>query len=298
MSAATDITIVTVSYNSSGVLPGLLASRPENTAVVIVDNGSTDIERTASIASENPSVTLLRNSENLGFGAACNRGASQVKTDFILFLNPDSVLEAGALEALLSAAQGAPEAAAFNPGIFDGKGRQRFRGRSPLLARSEWTRDPPEEDAGEIPVLAGSAIFLRRQVFEEVGGFDEAIFLYHEDDDLSLRLRRIGPLMLVPAAKVTHLAGRSSARSSEIAAIKGFHMGRSRVYAMTKHGRPVPWFRTLLRALLQVLSPEMIVSRRKRAKYGNFLRGAWSARLDGGRFVPPAIAEEETVSLP
>jgi GT2 family glycosyltransferase len=129
----------------------------------------------------------------------------------------------------------------------------------------------------DVPLLNGAAIFVRRDYFHDVGGFDEAIFLYHEDDDLSLRLRAAhGPLRHVHAASVTHAEGHSTVRSPATAAFKAYHMAQSAVYAMQKHGQQNAQLRIRLFALAQMLSPFTVLSRRKRAKNLGFLKGAFS----------------------
>ncbi|MCB2135640.1 MAG: hypothetical protein KDE08_06800, partial [Rhodobacteraceae bacterium] len=108
-------------------------------------------------------------------------------------------------------------------------------------------------------------------------------FLYHEDDDLACRLRTgCGPLMFVNAAKVQHLGGQSSARSPAVAALKAWHMGRSRVYAARKHGRAFAFGHAALQALLQLVSPVNLLSKRKRAKNWAFFKGVFAEGLSGG----------------
>lgn len=122
--------------------------------------------------------------------------------------------------------------------------------------------------------MGGAAIFLKKENFLKVGGFDENIFLYHEDDDLSIRLKNeVGPLIYYPHSVVTHSVGNSSKRSPEIAKIKGFQMGKSRIYTMKKYQIKSYRIRCLLLALMQLLSLEMIFSARKRAKYLSFFKG-------------------------
>jgi GT2 family glycosyltransferase len=133
-----------------------------------------------------------------------------------------------------------------------------------------------------VPVLSGAAIFVAKERFDRVGGFDEEIFLYHEDDDLSLRLAQLGPLMHIPGAVVRHAGGRSTARTPEVAYFKAYHLARSRVFAQRKHGVPHPKARVLLQSAAQLLSPLML-SRRKRAKHLGYLAGALSALKDGGK---------------
>lgn len=260
------VTVVTVSFNSEAVLPAMLSSVPLGTPVVIVDNASRDQARLRQLADQY-GARLVACERNLGFGVACNAGAELAETEFLLFLNPDAVLRTGAIEALLDAARRHPEASAFNPRITHEDGSLHFKRRSNLLPKGEWLSREGLAQEGELPVLVGSAIFVSKRNFDRVGGFDPNIFLYYEDDDLSLRLRReVGPLFYVPQAEVMHAGGVSSARSVDVARIKGHHLGRSRVYACVKHG--VRWGKTkaMVDAVLGAVSPLVLLSARKRAK--------------------------------
>lgn len=277
-----DVTVVTVSYNSGSILPRLLASLPAGARVIVVDNGSSDDTAVVSRAAGAELVTL---SSNQGFGRACNAGERAARTAFLFFVNPDARLEAGCVDALLDAAERWPMASAFNPRIENPSGRVEFRWRSVLLPRSAWTERRVTEIETEMPALVGGAFFCRRAAFEQVGGFDPAIFLYHEDDDLSIRMRKAcGPLVFVPQALVRHEAGHSSGRSPEVARLKGFHLARSRVYALAKHNRPLPWLRTFAAAVGGLIVPHSLLSARRRAKYIGQVAGAWSALKDGGAF--------------
>lgn len=274
-------TIVTVSFNSLHVLPQMLASVPSGVPVVIVDNGSTDIAALVDLC-EMHGATLIRNDRNLGFGVACNLGAAAATTEFLLFLNPDAMLAKGALDRLEQAASDYPDASAMNPRIAENDGRPFFKRKSYLMPRSLWmARGWPEADR-EVSILSGAAFFVRRTDFEKVGGFDPEIFLFHEDDDLALRLQaECGPLMFIRDALVQHGGGSSSARNAEIAALKAWHMGHSRVYAARKHGQPFARGRALLQSVLQLISPVVVFSRRKRAKQFALLRGIVHASFGG-----------------
>ena len=276
--SALPVTVISVCYNSTAVIGDMLGSIPPDVPAVLVDNGSTDSAALETIARP-AGARLLRNAENRGFGPACNQGAEGAGTEFLLFLNPDARLEPGALGALVAAAARYPLASAFNPAIRQPDGRPYFkRGSAILPHRVALPRGWPEADR-EVPVLSGAALFVRRTAFEAVGGFDPEIFLYHEDDDLALRLAaRCGPLMFIREAVVSHQGGGSSVRSPAIAALKAWHMGRSRVYAARKHARPFAFAGALVQALVQAASPVVLVSPRKRAKQGAFLRGVWSRR--------------------
>ena len=264
----------------------MLASIPKGVAIVLVDNGSVDAATVAAVAARF-GARLVRNLSNRGFGPACNQGAALAESEFLFFLNPDASLAPGCLAALEAAADRAPSAVAFNPAFSTPGGKPRFKHRSVLLPRRAW-RPPGQPGADcEVPVLSGAALFVRRRAFVEVGGFDENIFLFHEDDDLSLRLAAgPGALRFVRAAAVVHSGGRSSGRNPAVASLKGWYMGRSRVYAARKHQRPWPLATALITALVQLVSPVVLVSVRKRAKQLGFLRGVWSMRVQGDCAVP------------
>lgn len=262
----------------------MLSSVPAGVAVVLVDNASTDPNGLADLAAKHD-ADLVRNTQNRGFGNACNQGAARAETEFLLFLNPDAQLMPGALDGLLSAANTYPKASAMNPRICEADGRPNFKRRSNLMPWSEkMPRGWPETDR-EVSVLSGAALFVRRADFEAVGGFDPQIFLYHEDDDLSRRLRaERGPIMFIREPMVQHMGGHSTVRSPQVAALKAWHMGRSRVYATRKHGRPLPFLGSLNSALWQLFSISVLVSRRKRAKQVAFLKGVLSTLHDGGAY--------------
>ena len=272
------IGIVSVCYNSMSVLPDMLASIPKNIPVILVSNAGENADSSLAKLAESHNATLIVNKVNKGFGIACNQGADILKTELLLFLNPDAVLKPNALDALLTAVDLFPDAVAFNPRMISSSGIPFFKRRSPLLPRSKnMARGWPKTDC-EVTILSGAALLVRRSIFEKVGGFDPTIFLYHEDDDLALRLcKNYGKLYFVRDALVMHMQGNSSERSPEIAANKAWHMGRSRVYATNKHDRPMPFFNSLILALIQVLSVQVLFSRRKRAKQIAYLRGVLSA---------------------
>ncbi|WP_371808880.1 glycosyltransferase family 2 protein [Ruegeria sp. HKCCC2111] len=272
------ITIISVCFNSSGVLPEMLNSIPDGVPTILVDNASDDVEAVQELA-ETHGAILLRNKENKGFGSACNLGAERAQTDLLLFLNPDSKLLPGALEAMQAGADRYPSASAFNPRILSKSGKPSFRRSSVITPRSETLRSKKAEGDLELPVLLGAALLVRRSAFEAVGGFDPEIFLYHEDDDLSLRLKAVcGPLYYIHDAQVTHVQGTSSPSSAAVAGLKGVFMGQSRVYAARKHKVPFAFTRALSSAFLQMLSPVVLFSARKRSKQRAFLRGVWQSR--------------------
>ncbi len=272
------ISIVTVSFNSSGVLDYMLASCPVKVPVIIVDNSSSDIAATRLVAKKY-GAQLIENAENLGFGRACNRGAEEVQTPFVLFLNPDATLDEGALDALIETAQAHPGAVAINPVLIGRDGHPAIKRKSDLIPKSEYVSgDIPDRDA-DIYTLNGAAVMIRIDAFRQVKGFDPNIFLFFEDDDLGARLRLAGGrLMVSHAARVNHVGGAASSGPRLAGeAFKAWHTGYSRFYTMRKHKLPFAVLRALARAIIRVTSPALMLSPLHRARRFAYLRGTWAA---------------------
>jgi len=270
------VTIITVSYNSTDVIEDMLLSVPSDVSVLVVDNASTDLSILKKICSKS-NVKLIENDTNIGFGAACNIGAESATTDYLFFVNPDCVLKENCIDELVATALRNPRAVAFNPRIMQRDGKPSFNYKSTLLPRSQWmARGWPEDDQA-INILSGCALFVRQVDFNAVGGFDSNIFLYHEDDDLSLRLSDRGPLMFSYNSIVSHSIASSSGHSEHISAFKAWHLGYSRIYAMNKHSMLLPILIVFLLALSKALLPDIIFSNYKRQKRWAFLAGISSS---------------------
>lgn len=213
--AASRFTSVSVTYNSAEIIGAALRALPEGVAAVVVDNASRDsIE--AAVREARPDARLVRMERNLGFGAANNRGASEAATEFLLILNPDLRLRDGALAGLAAALDARADLAAVAPDLF--------------------RRHDGETGPVETHMLSGACMAVRRAAFEAVGGFDENIFLYFEDDDLSLRLRKAGwKIAEVPGLAVDHDGGSSTAPSEDSAAERAWLWGGACAYFAAKH---------------------------------------------------------------
>lgn len=269
-----NISFVVVCYKSSLALKSLLLSIPKESEVILVDNSKDQETKEIAISYD---CILIENKENIGYGSACNLGAEKASGSYLLFINPDSELNPETLDELIKATDRYPNASAFNPKIIDRTGKQDFKRRSVLLPKSEWMSKKFPTFDKDVSVLSGAAIFIKKEKFLQIKGFDEKIFLYHEDDDISIRLKnKIGNLMYIHNAVITHIGGSSSSRDESIAKIKGYHMGRSRVYAQKKHNIKAVIIRNIMLSIIQVLSPEMLFSKRKRAKYTYFLKGVFA----------------------
>jgi N-acetylglucosaminyl-diphospho-decaprenol L-rhamnosyltransferase len=272
------VRVITVSYHSESVLPEMLHTVPNDVEVVVVDNSGFTSEAMQSLKDEFSFKYLLME-KNRGFGAACNEGARGATTDFLFFLNPDAQLTPRSLESLVEALSIHPEASAANPLIQGNRGKSEFKYRSVLLPRQKWRAREIPSAMCDMPALTGSALLVRRNAFNRVSGFDEKIFLYHEDDDLSIRLRReVGPLLFFPQSVVKHQAGNSTERTADLAFNKAFHKAQSRVYAMRKHKISRGFLKTFISATLGLFNPTTLLLRRKRLQAWGFFMGTLKAK--------------------
>ena len=228
------VSIVTVTHDSAGVLPGFLDACPAGVAVIVVDNASRDGGADLAGAA---GARVLRSGRNLGFGAGCNLGLAAATTEFALLANPDARLSAAAIAALVAAADAFPEAAILAPLIRNAAGAPVRSWDAGQVRRRRLRRDRRTEPWPEGPLCAehvsGACMLVRTA---DGLRFDEGFFLYYEDDDLCAEARRRGrAVVLVPAAAVAHAGGTSSAPSAALSAFKARHLAWSRLRFAAKH---------------------------------------------------------------
>jgi N-acetylglucosaminyl-diphospho-decaprenol L-rhamnosyltransferase len=201
---------------------------------------------------------VLRIAQNEGYGRAANLGAGACETAFILIMNPDIVLDAGAVPALLQAAERYPDAGMLAPRVVEPDGRFFFQPRSllsPYLSNPGGKLTLPEGDCCA-PFLSGACVLVRRDLFLRLGGFDPNIFLFYEDDDLCRRIADAGhALVHVHDAVARHARGASSAAKPGRMFRARWHQAWSRAYVSRKYGLPNPAARMLvLNAVKTVLA--------------------------------------------
>ncbi len=274
-----DLSVVIVNYNAGEHLERCLESLGAQLGdapwdAVVVDNASTDGSDLV-VARFAPRVSLIRNTDNVGFGRAVNQGMAATTGPLALLLNPDARLLPSAFVLLRAELIAHPDCAIAGPAVINDDGSTQGSARGDpnmltgLFGRSTWlTRLLPGTtlarrnvrvdvvpDRGEAGVdvdwVSGACMLLRRDVFVNVGGFDERFFLYWEDADLCRRIRAAGyRVRYRPDARVAHTVGRSS-RTARALAIRAFHRSAYLYYA--RHVARSPWHpgRWIARVLLQ-----------------------------------------------
>jgi GT2 family glycosyltransferase len=246
------LSIVIVNWNGGeliGQCLDSLASAPSPSLareVIVVDNASTD----GSLAAcRRPGVTVIENGQNLGFGAACNIGARHARAPILLFLNPDCVVAPGSIERCLAEMRD-PGIGVCGIALTDERGAiwrscARFPTTSAFVRRvfglhvlSARFNDGPMTDwdhgqDADVDHVIGAFYMMRRDVFARLEGFDERFFVYLEDLDLSLRVRRAGLRVRFLAAPPSFHVGGGASR--KVKARRVFYATRSRILFAYKH---------------------------------------------------------------
>ncbi|MBL8577060.1 MAG: glycosyltransferase family 2 protein [Mesorhizobium sp.] len=266
--------IVLVTYNSAEVVGDAIRSIASGHQVIVVDNASVDDSADVARAL---GAEVLALTENLGFGTGCNRGAAIARFEKLLFLNPDARLRPDTLDRLADAFERYPDAAAFNPRLVDAVGKQFFSKRNRFVSREHWLDEPPQQDA-DIPMGVGAALAVRTNVFRKLGGFDENIFLYFEDVDLSARIINAGyTIRHIHDAIATHLEGKSSGTDQNTSAFKEYHYAKAQFYTNRKHGLSRSRWLKLVHGAFRYASALPGGNAKKLALARARLKGLWDA---------------------
>lgn len=230
-----DITVIVVTYNSAHCIAALRDAVIGFGPLIIVDNGSDDgtVDEVRALL---PEAQLIANPVNRGFGSANNQALATVSTRHALLINPDCLPNATFAAQLLAAATTFPDAAIIAPHLSRRSGELELSYRWP---DSLWRSSGPKATGPCcVGFASGAAMLLNMAVMREVGFFDEAFFLYYEDEDLCQRVfeKRL-QIIVVPDAQLTHLSrgsvrGRSPLRSEFI---RGYHHAQSKLLFEHKH---------------------------------------------------------------
>ena len=254
------LSIVIVNYRTPelciNVLESIVAIRNFNYQIIVIDNASNDgsAEHIEQAVTENSwdKVRTIYSTDNFGFSAGNNISINASSSEFVLFLNSDTIVRPGAIETLVKTLQDNPQMGMASPRLEwpDGKPQEScFRFHRPIneLIRSACTGPITKLfKRYEVPLAvcdemsypewtSFACVLIRRQVFEQVGLLDDKFFMYFEDVDFCRRARSAGwPIINNPQARVVHLRGGSSPVKSQAAKKKRlpryFYESRTRYY--------------------------------------------------------------------
>jgi N-acetylglucosaminyl-diphospho-decaprenol L-rhamnosyltransferase len=276
---APEVVAVVVAHDSAELLPGCIqALLQQHVAAIVVDNASQD----GSVdAARSAGARVIANDKNQGYGRANNRGVRAADgAEWCLITNPDVTVEPDCLAKLIDAARRHPRAAIVVPRLTEPSGRIFEHGAS-VLSRVSPGPDPDEAMSSNermVGFVSGACMLVRRDAFLAVDGFDEHIFLFYEDDDLCLRLRKAGFfLVMVDDAFAQHGRGRSSAPARGRVFRSRWHQAWSRSYVCRKHGVADDSAVGLVRNGLKALAVLPTFNRRHIERYAGSAAGAWAA---------------------
>jgi hypothetical protein len=229
------LSIVILCWNDRKVIGNCLRSIFDGThgttfEVIVSDNGSTD-GSVEFIYKEFPRVRVLENGANLRFAKGNNVGIRASQGEYVLILNPDTIVHEGALDGMVAYADSHPEGGAFGCKVLNIDGSYQRCQWPPHTLRSEWCsalhlgwlskisewfhtgayarwNGETERDVGW---LAGCCILIRSELLQRLNGFDEQFFYYYEDTDLCRRVWDAGySILYTPSFAITHLQGQST----------------------------------------------------------------------------------------
>jgi len=242
------LSIIIVNYNTERLLKGCLESiyagaNGTPLDIWVVDNHSRD-NSVAMLRSQFPRVQVIENACNVGFSKANNMVISRSDSDYVLLLNPDTLVIGDAIERVVKYMNEHPEVGIAGCKVLNRDGTlqlacrrsiptprvafYRLTGlsklfpRSRAMARYNLTYEDAEQ-AHEVDAVSGAFLMIRRQAVRDIGLLDEQFFMYGEELDWCLRAKRAGwGVMYYPAAQIVHYKGESTKYNSRKAAFE-FH---------------------------------------------------------------------------
>ncbi len=223
------LSIVIVSYNVRGYLENCLQSVSRalegiEGEVFVVDNHSDD-DSVETVRSQYPWVRLIENQENMGFSRANNIAIREARGEYVLLLNPDTIVEEATLREVLRFMEEHPKAGGAGVMMHNADGSLAPESRRALptpwvsclkmlgFTKRYYMSHLPWDQPSRIEVISGAFCFLRKKALDEVGLLDEDFFMYGEDIDLSYRLMKGGWENWYLPYPITHFKGKSTQKS-------------------------------------------------------------------------------------
>jgi GT2 family glycosyltransferase len=275
-----DVSVIIVNWNAKDYLEGCLRSLHNNGhtgvsyEVLVVDNASAD-GSAAMVSQQFPNVQVILNGSNCGFAKANNQGIKVSRGRHVLLLNPDTVVFPGALEEMVAFLDGNPGVGAVGPRMIGSRGetqesfsrfpglRLLLRGLGVIMVGAYYKEEKIKSlEPRQVDWVGGACLMVKREALDQIGLLDEAFFMYWEEADLCLRLRKKHwKTYYLPRPQVIHYQGRSAAKAEEKVMINGILLqewGRSTDWFAKKH-YPI-WVRSMFRAVLLCMTAFSLVA--------------------------------------
>ena len=262
-------TTIVVTHHSSAVIGPCLDSVARSARIIVVDNESAD-DTLDIVRRHAPNAEIIQNSIGVGYGNAASQGLSLVQTEYALLMNPDAEFVGEAFAELVAQADANPDAGLLSPLLVDDHGKFDRAWNGPLFQRdrmpSNRTLEPKPEGEFCTWVVSGAVNLVRMSALNKIGFFDDAIFLYHEDDDICMRLMNAGfKILVVPSAVSRHIGGGSIGSGWDRQWEKFYHMSWSRLYFEAKYHSPKAAQALGWKRLLRFGAKALLVFRLKKA---------------------------------
>ncbi|MFP4469629.1 MAG: glycosyltransferase family 2 protein [Bacteroidales bacterium] len=234
------LSVIIVNYNVKYFLEQCLhsvrkASQGLACEVFVVDNRSVD-GSVKMVRDKFPEAKVIDNNENLGFSKANNQAIRQARGEYVLLLNPDTVVEDDTFQKIIDFMDSHPEAGGLGVKMVDGKGKflpeskrglptpdvafYKIFGLSKLFPKSKTFGQYhlsylDQDEIHEVEILSGAFMLIRKKVIDKIGGLDESYFMYGEDIDMSYRILKAGyKNYYFPKTRIIHYKGESTKKSS------------------------------------------------------------------------------------
>ena len=224
--------VIIVSYKTGGILLDCLKSVFQQVLVkqvILIDNGNTRtlMQQVNMLADEEPRLEIITGQGNVGFSSGCNLGVRRARNDYILLLNPDSIMNNGVISKALDVFTSRPDASVITVKIENQDGSEQRGARRNLI--TPWTcvveqfrldrlapnhphferlnlnETKPFDNISSVQCISGAFMLMPKKVYNDLGGMDEKYFLHVEDVDFCMRVEKAGGIILYdPHVKVMH----------------------------------------------------------------------------------------------
>lgn len=280
------VSVVVVRHNNIPdtveCLDSLMRQSYSNLKITLIDNGSTD-DALEYFKEHYPTIDHIFIQENLGFSGGYNRGINhslESRPDFIFIINNDISLDPDTIKFLVDAAEG-PSVGVTAPIIYYYSNPERVWSAGGKISRlslqmtDNHGRSKTHTHISEKDFLTGCALLIKREVFEQIGIFDDLFRCFFEDSDLCYRIRKAGyRLLLVPQAKIWHKVSVTYGGSDS--PVERYWMGRGSILFLKKHAQSWQWIFIIpwrIYSTLKIIVRLLI--KRKTQAAGAYLQGTW-----------------------